>query len=91
MRYTTEIGSGATIFVPTFVKTDSAIQKLTGEYKDRQHCDHISLLLFFQDKQNRLKMSNLILSSYAKWTDTPAKELKVWLLHLSRKLIFYTS
>jgi hypothetical protein len=34
MRYTIEIGSGATIFIPSFVKIGSAIQKLTGGNKD---------------------------------------------------------
>jgi hypothetical protein len=30
MKYAAEIGSGATIYIPNFVKTGSGIQKLRG-------------------------------------------------------------
>jgi hypothetical protein len=49
MKYAAEMGSGA--MIPIFIKINSAIQKLIGEYTDtqthRQHGDRISLLLFF--------------------------------------------
>jgi hypothetical protein len=31
-----EMGSGAMIYIPSFFKTDSGIQKLVGGYKDKQ-------------------------------------------------------
>jgi hypothetical protein len=34
MKYTTEMGSGAMIHVPSFIKIGSGIQKLTGGYTD---------------------------------------------------------
>jgi hypothetical protein len=34
MRYTVEMRSGAMIYVPNFIKTGSAIQKLMGGYTD---------------------------------------------------------
>jgi hypothetical protein len=36
MKYATEMGSGALIYIPSFIKSGSAIQKLMGEYKDTQ-------------------------------------------------------
>jgi hypothetical protein len=50
MKYTVEIGSGTMIYVPSFIKIGSGIQKLTGGIH-RQHGDRISLLLFFQVKE----------------------------------------
>jgi hypothetical protein len=74
MKYSVQTGSGAIIFIPSFVDTGSAIQKLaTGGTKTYgQHGDHISLLLYFQNKQSRQKLPNLILPSYTKWTKTSA-------------------
>jgi hypothetical protein len=54
MSYTVDRGSGAMIDVPSFRKIGSGIQKLRGGIH-RQHGDSISLLLFFQNKENRLK------------------------------------
>jgi hypothetical protein len=61
MKYAVEMGSGAMIYVPSFIKIDSGIQKLLGgdthteTQTRRQHRDPISLLLFFQNNKNRLK------------------------------------
>jgi hypothetical protein len=45
MKYTVEMGSGAMIYIPNFIKTGSGIQKLIGwRVIHRQHGDHISLL-----------------------------------------------
>jgi hypothetical protein len=42
------MGSGAMIYVPSFIKIGSGIQKLMGGgYTDRQQGDLISLLYFF--------------------------------------------
>jgi hypothetical protein len=49
--------SGVMIYIPSFIKIGSAIQKLIGEYIDtRQHGYFISLLLLFQNKESRLKI-----------------------------------
>jgi hypothetical protein len=49
MKYTTEMGSGAMVYIPSFTEIGSGIQKLIrGDTQThRQHCDLISLLLFF--------------------------------------------
>jgi hypothetical protein len=61
MNYAAEMGSGVMIYIPSFIKIASGIQKLKGKYTDtqthRQHGDSISLLSFFQDKESRLKTS----------------------------------
>jgi hypothetical protein len=49
MKYAIEMGSGAMIHIPRFLKIGSGIQKLIG-FTDRQHSDFISLLLFFQKR-----------------------------------------
>jgi hypothetical protein len=51
MKYGAKMGSGAVIYIPSFIKIGSAIQKLIGE---NRHTDIISLLLFFRHKGNRL-------------------------------------
>jgi hypothetical protein len=48
MKYVVEVGSGTMIYIPSFIKIGSDIQKLTG---DTQHGDGISLLLFFLNKE----------------------------------------
>jgi hypothetical protein len=52
------------IYTPSFIKIGSGIQKLIGDdtqtHKHRQHCDLISLLLFFQNKESRLKKRTYI-------------------------------
>jgi hypothetical protein len=50
MKYVVEIGLGAMIYMPNFVKIGSAIQKLIGGGIHRQHGDRVSqlLLLFYK-------------------------------------------
>jgi hypothetical protein len=57
MKYVVEMGSDAMIYAPSFIKIDSGIQKfILGDMQTyRQHGDHIGLLLFFQNKESRLK------------------------------------
>jgi hypothetical protein len=52
-----EMGSSVMIYIPGFKKIDSGIQKLLRGYAQthKQQGDLISLLLFFQDKESRLK------------------------------------
>jgi hypothetical protein len=53
MKYTVEVGSGAVMYIPSFARSEV----YEGEsHRHRQHCDLISLLLFFQYKESRLKM-----------------------------------
>jgi hypothetical protein len=56
VQYTIEVGSGAMIYMPSFMKIAVGIQKLGGgeTHTDRQHGDLISLLLLcFQNKERR--------------------------------------
>jgi hypothetical protein len=47
MKYAVETGSGAMIYIPSFVKIGSGIQKLERPGGiNRQHGDRISLLYF---------------------------------------------
>jgi hypothetical protein len=65
MNYAVELGSGALIYIQSFTKIGSVIQKLTGDrHLDRcplPACTHteqddlISMLLFFQNKECKLK------------------------------------
>jgi hypothetical protein len=54
MEYAVEMGSGAMIYIQSFIKIGSGIGKLmggfTGTQTSRQHGDLISLPLFFQNK-----------------------------------------
>jgi hypothetical protein len=56
MKCTVEMGSGAMLYIPSFVKTGSAIQKLVKGIH-RQHGDRIFILFYFifQNKIERLK------------------------------------
>jgi hypothetical protein len=47
MKYAIEMGSGAMLYVPSFIKIGSEIEKLIGRIH-RQHGDLISLLLFYK-------------------------------------------
>jgi hypothetical protein len=52
MKYVVELGSGAVIYIPSYINIGSGIQKLMEGYTDhRQHQDSISLLL-----ESRLKI-----------------------------------
>jgi hypothetical protein len=57
IKHAFDMGSGANIYIPSFIKIDSGIQKLMGaERTHRQHGDLISILLgFFQNNERRLK------------------------------------
>jgi hypothetical protein len=57
MKYAVEMGSGAVIYIPSFIKIGSAIQKLIGAiHRHTGDGDRISLLLFFQNRESTLKM-----------------------------------
>jgi hypothetical protein len=59
MKYTVVMGSGATIYMPSFTKIGSGIQKLLGGtqvHTHRQQDGLISLLLSLQNKVHRIKM-----------------------------------
>jgi hypothetical protein len=56
MKYAVEAGSGVMIYIPSFIKIGSGIQKLIGGDTQRQHGDRISLLqFFFRNMQSGLK------------------------------------
>jgi hypothetical protein len=55
MKYTVEMSSGAMMYIPRFIKIGSGIQTLI--WGETQRGDLISLLVFFQNKESRLKMS----------------------------------
>jgi hypothetical protein len=58
MKYAVEMGSGAMIYIPGFMKIGSGIQKLIwGDTQThRQQGDLISLILYFQNKESMLKI-----------------------------------
>jgi hypothetical protein len=59
MKGTVEMGSGALIYVLSFVKIGCGIKKLMGRGDThRQQGDLINLLLFFQSKESSLKTEN---------------------------------
>jgi hypothetical protein len=57
MEYAVEMGSGVMIYLGSFIKIGSGIQKLIrGDSQIyRQNGDHISLLFFFQNRDCRLE------------------------------------
>jgi hypothetical protein len=61
MKYAVEMGSGAMIYIPSFLEIGSGIQKwIEGVTQThRQQGDLISLLLFFQNKESKLKMDSM--------------------------------
>jgi hypothetical protein len=50
MKYAIEMGSGAMIYIPSFIQIGSGIQKLIGgdSQTHREHGDLTSLLYFFK-------------------------------------------
>jgi hypothetical protein len=48
MKYAVEMGSGAMIYIPSFIKIGLGIQKLMGGGIHRQHGGRMSLLSFFK-------------------------------------------
>jgi hypothetical protein len=81
MKYAVEVVSGAMIYIPSFIKTGSGIQKLLwAGYIHRQQSEFISLLLFFNNKESRLKyfykhrelkLNSVAFSLQANYTDQP--------------------
>jgi hypothetical protein len=57
MKYAFVMMSAPMIYTPNFIRTGSGIHKLIGvyTYRHRQKGDLISLLLFSQNKESRLK------------------------------------
>jgi hypothetical protein len=51
------MGSGAMMYIPSFIKTGSSIQR-GGGIPGTQHGECNSLLLLFQNKESRLKLVN---------------------------------
>jgi hypothetical protein len=43
------------IYIPSFIKIGSGIQRLLGGATQVQHSDHVSLLSLFPNKKNRVK------------------------------------
>jgi hypothetical protein len=67
IKYAVEMGSGAIIYIPSFIKTGSGILKLMGRIHiqiHRHQGDLISLLLFFQNKGSRLKTATTLWTVY---------------------------
>jgi hypothetical protein len=58
MKSAFKMGSGAMIHMPSFIKIGLAIQKLIGGIH-RQHGNRINILLFFQNKESRLRRDHL--------------------------------
>jgi hypothetical protein len=54
MKYDIEMGSGAMVYIPSFIKTGSGTEKLVAG-AHRRHGDRIRLLLFYQNKASSLK------------------------------------
>jgi hypothetical protein len=54
MKYAVEKGSGAMIYIPSFIKIGSGIQTLMGRGIHRQYNNRISLLPFFQNKESKV-------------------------------------
>jgi hypothetical protein len=62
VNYTVEMASGGMTYIPSFIKIGSGVQTLgrdacTDTHRQQDHL--ISLLLFFQNKESRLKMGHL--------------------------------
>jgi hypothetical protein len=73
MKYAFAMGSGAMIYIPSFIKIGSGILKLTGGIH-RQHGDPISLLLFFQNNESRL-ITSFLWSNECGFLDDPAASI----------------
>jgi hypothetical protein len=60
MKYAVELGSGAVMHLPSFVKIGSGILKLLrgDSQRDRLYGDRISLLSFHPNKGSYLKTNN---------------------------------
>jgi hypothetical protein len=59
MKYAVVMGSGAMIYIPSFIKIGSGIEKFDGggdSQIKRQQGDFICPRLYFQNEKSRLKM-----------------------------------
>jgi hypothetical protein len=82
MKYAVEMGSGAMIYKPSFVKIGSGTQKFMGGgeggrhiQKHRQHGDLISLLSLFQNKESRLNIPLSLSHSQVFHADMMSKQI----------------
>jgi hypothetical protein len=59
MKYAVEMGSAAMIYIPSFIKIDSDIQKIMGGGGNTQTAWrlHKPTFIFLQNKKSRLKRS----------------------------------
>jgi hypothetical protein len=58
MKYAAEMGSGAMIHIPSFIKTGSSVQKLIGRICRHTAWRSYKPPLFFQHKESRLKIGS---------------------------------
>jgi hypothetical protein len=68
MKYAVEMGSGAIIYIPSFVKIGSCSRKLMGRggvHRHRQYGDLISLFSFFENKESMLIKINSVTQNSA--------------------------
>jgi hypothetical protein len=56
MKHAAEMGSGAMIYIPSFIKICSGIQKLIGGIHRHSMVISQAYLLFFQNKESGQKM-----------------------------------
>jgi hypothetical protein len=89
-EYAVEVDSGAMIFIPSFIKISSLIQKLiVGGHTDthRQHADLIGLLLLFLNKKRRLKTGRFLLAPLVGVSSDnirfSSQQLQCWFLKLA--------
>jgi hypothetical protein len=62
MNYAIDMGTGAMIYTPIFIKIYSGIHSKVDSgriHRHRQQGDQISLLLFFQNKESDLKIIHI--------------------------------
>jgi hypothetical protein len=67
MKYAVEMALGGIIYIPSFIMISSDVQiswrGYTWRQKHRQQGDHISLLLYFKNKESRLKCNKKSVST----------------------------
>jgi hypothetical protein len=90
MKYAVQMGSGAMIYIPSFMKICSAIQKLLrgNTQTHRQHGARMNLLSFFQNKESSLKMksksakpASVVLSSDLKYRKSKSFSFRKMLIN----------
>jgi hypothetical protein len=54
MKYAVDMGSGAMISIPSFIKLGSGIEKLIGGHTQTAWRLHTSIFIFFKNKEIRL-------------------------------------